>query len=255
MEHFSTQILGQTVHADTLYFSWAIMLFVLLIAAFLASSVKAEPSPYGKRQFVAESIYLFIRELCEKQIGTKLGRHYVLLIGSIFVFILSSYYAGLLPWKMGALFSWWPRMGHHLWHGASPAADLNVPAAIAVIVISVYVYAGISVASWRYAQIFLPINLGPRGLSLNPMCLIELMDLLVRPLTLSLRLFANTVAGETLLATFITLVALFLPVAILGFEMLVGLLQAFLFTILATVYIGTAVQHAEHLVHDSAAEH
>jgi F-type H+-transporting ATPase subunit a len=82
------------------------------------------------------------------------------------------------------------------------------------------------------------------------MCLIEIMDLAVRPLTLSLRLFANTLAGETLLASFISMVALVLPVAILGFEMAVGVLQSFIFTILTAVYIGSAVQHAEHLLHD-----
>jgi F0F1-type ATP synthase membrane subunit a len=48
-------------------------------------------------------------------------------------------------------------------------------------------------------------------------------------------------------------VALVIPVVVLGFEMFVGLLQAFLFAILTCVYIGGAVQHAEHLVHD--AEH
>ena len=62
-------------------------------------------------------------------------------------------------------------------------------------------------------------------------------------------LFANTVAGEALLATFITLTLLIFPAFILGFEMAVGLLQAFLFTILSAVYIGTAVKHAEHLAH------
>jgi F0F1-type ATP synthase membrane subunit a len=46
------------------------------------------------------------------------------------------------------------------------------------------------------------------------------------------------------------MVALVLPVAILGFEMAVGVLQSFIFTILTAVYIGSAVQHAEHLLHD-----
>ncbi len=249
MHHITTQILGQTVHADTLYFAWAVMGLILVSALVLSTGMNADPLRYGKRQFIAESIYTFVRGLCENQIG-KRGSNYVVLIGSIFLFILSGYYAGLLPWKMGALFSWWPRIGHHIWHGASPCADINVPAGIAVIVISVYVASGIIVGGWKYFQMFLPINIGAKGISLNPMCLIELMDLVVRPLTLSLRLFANTVAGETLLATFIALVALFLPVGILGFEMFVGVLQAFLFAILSTVYIGTAVQHAEHLAHD-----
>ena len=189
---------------------------------------------------------------------------------------------------IGSLFEWWPQLpvheaaghaveqasahmaehGHevaaaahhgaehavhhasHPWHGASPCADINVPAGIALIVIVVYFLSGALVGGFKYVQEFLPIKFSKKGIALNPMCLIEIMDLAVRPLTLSLRLFANTVAGETLLATFISLVALLLPAAVLGFEMAVGLLQAFLFTILSTVYIGTAVQHAEHLVHD-----
>ena len=106
------------------------------------------------------------------------------------------------------------------------------------------------VGGFKYVQEFLPIKFNNGKISLNQMCLIEIMDLAVRPLTLSLRLFANTVAGETLLATFITLTVLVFPAFVLGFEMAVGLLQAFIFTILATVYIGTAVQHAEHLSHD-----
>ncbi len=248
MHHITTQIFGQTVHADTLYFAWAVMGLILLASLLLTTGLSADPARYTKRQFLAEGFYSFIRGLCEDQIG-KRGRDYVLLIGSIFIFVLGSYYAGLLPWKMGALFSWWPRIGHHIWHGASPCADINVPAGMAVIVISIYFLSGVKVGGWKYFQMYLPINIGAKGISLNPMCLIELMDLVVRPLTLSLRLFANTVAGETLLATFITLVALFLPVGILGFEMFVGILQAFLFTILSTVYIGTAVQHAEHLAH------
>ncbi len=250
MHHITTQILGQTVHADTLYFAWSVMALILLVSLFLVSGLSADTNRYSKRQFVAESIYGFIRGLCETQIGAR-GKNYVVLIGSIFLFIVSSYYAGLLPWKMGAMFSWWPSAGHgQFWHGASPCADLNVTAGLALIVIAVYFISGVIIGGWKYFQMFLPINVGPKGISLNLMCLIELMDLLVRPLTLSLRLFANTFAGETLLATFIALVALVLPIGILGFEMFVGILQAFLFTILSTVYIGTAVQHAEHLAHD-----
>ncbi len=248
MHHITTQILGQSVHADTLYFAWSVMAVILIVALFLVTGLSSDTSHYSKRQFVAESIFAFIRGLCETQIGLR-GKYFVPLIGSIFLFVVSGYYAGLLPWKMGSVFSWWPRSGHAYWHGASPCADLNVTAAIALIVIAVYVISGVIVGGWKYFQMFLPINIGAKGISLNLMCLIELMDLIVRPLTLSLRLFANTFAGETLLATFIALVALVLPVGILGFEIFVGVLQAFLFTILSTVYIGTAVQHAEHLAH------
>ena len=98
---------------------------------------------------------------------------------------------------------------------------------MALLVVITYFITGAAIAGFKYIQMYLPINFSRKGVSINLMCLIELMDLIVRPLTLSLRLFANTVAGETLLATFIGLCALILPAAILGFEMAVGLLQSF----------------------------
>jgi F-type H+-transporting ATPase subunit a len=246
MHHITTNIFGHTVHADSLYFAWGCMALILLSAVFLISGLNSDPNKYGFRQYIAESIYGFIRWLVRNQVGAKHGDKYIFFVGSIFIFILINYYAGLLPWKMGHLFSWWP----HGWHGASPCADINITAGMAVLVILVYLLSGVFIGGFAYIQMFLPINFSRKGISLNLMCLIELMDLIVRPLTLSLRLFANTVAGETLLITFVTLAALLVPVGILGFELFVGLLQAFLFAILSSVYIGAAVQHAEHLVHD-----
>lgn len=289
-QHITGEILGQSVHIDTLYYAWGSMAVILAVAIFLSAGLSNDPEKYGARQLISESLYSFFRSLASEQIG-KRGDKYIALIGSIFIFILVNYYAGLLPWKMGEFFSWWPKLpsehGHeaaahaeqavdahaavvaeaahaahsagesiashaaHIWHGASTCADINVPAALAILVVVVYFFSGAMIGGWKYIQMFLPINYNKgKGISLNLMCLIEIMDLAIRPLTLTLRLFANTVAGETLLATFIGLVALVLPIVVLGFEMFVGVLQAFLFTILTCVYVGGAVQHAEHLIHD-----
>jgi F-type H+-transporting ATPase subunit a len=249
MHHITGELLGKTVNIDTLFFAWACMGLIVLFSLFFTTGVSADTAKYGIRQHFAESLYDFIRGITKEQIG-KRADHYVFFIGSIFIFILFSYYAGLMPWKMGSLLAWWPQAHGHAWHGASPCADLNVPAGMALVVVLVYFLSGAYIGGFKYVQSFLPINFSSKGISINLMCLIEIMDLAVRPLTLSLRLFANTVAGETLLATFVSLVALILPVFVLGFEMAVGLLQAFLFTILSTVYIGTAVHHAEHLAHE-----
>jgi len=265
MEHIQSHFLGQSFHADSIYFAWACMALILACAVFLVAGLKVNINEYGNRQFFAEGIFSFVRSLTSGQIG-KRGDSFVFFIGSIFLFILVNYYAGLLPWKMGAIFSWWPQMpvhevaehGHHAvehishpWHGASPCADINITAGMAVIVIIAYFFTGVFVAGFKYVELFLPFAPSKKGWAkLNPMCILEVMDLAIRPLTLSLRLFANTFAGETLLATAIAACAWFLPAGVLGFEIAVGLLQAFLFTILSTVYIGAAVQHAEHLLHD-----
>lgn len=253
--HITTQMFGNTVHADTLYFAWSCMALILIGALVLRLAVSNDDSKYNTLQFVAEGVYNFINGIAVDQIG-KRGKHFTFLLGSIFIFILVNYYAGLLPWKLGSLLEWWPTLpaapGEHAhpWHGASPCADINVTAGMAIPVIAVYFLSGAFIGGFKYVQMFLPINFGKKGISLNLICLIEIMDLFVRPLTLSLRLFANTVAGETLLATFIGLVAILLPVGILGFELFVGVLQSFIFMILSAVYIGTSVQHAEHLAHD-----
>ncbi len=261
MAHITTELLGQQVNADTLYFAWAVMGFLVVAGFILSVGLKAETANYGTRQHFAEGIYKFFNKLCVDQIGPR-GKNYVFYIGSLFIFIISAYYAGLFPWKIGSLFEWWPMLpaehvaehGHHAvghpWHGASPLADINIPAAMAVVSLIAYILSGVAVGGFKYVQSFLPINFTNKGIKLNLMCLIEIMDLAVRPLTLTLRLFANTLAGETLLAVFITMLAIALPAGILAFEVFVGALQAFLFTILTTVYIGTAVQHAEHLIHD-----
>ena len=51
MQHIETQILGQTVHADTLFFTWACMGFILLLSVFLVSGLSANVDKFGKRQF------------------------------------------------------------------------------------------------------------------------------------------------------------------------------------------------------------
>lgn len=256
MTHITTEMFGQQVNADTLYYAWGCMVVLLLFFGFLATGLKSNPDKYSTKQFFAEGVLKFFEKLAIDQIGPR-GKYFVFYLGSLFIFILTAYYAGLLPWKLGAFFEWWPTLPAaapgehaHAWHGASPNADMNVPAAMALVSLVLYLISGTMVGGFKYVQSFLPINITKKGITLNLMFLIELMDVIVRPLTLTLRLFANTVAGETLLATFIALVAIALPAGIFAFEIFVGALQAFLFTILSTVYIGTAVKHAEHLLHD-----
>ncbi|MCE2929456.1 MAG: F0F1 ATP synthase subunit A [Candidatus Caenarcaniphilales bacterium] len=255
MNHITGQILGQSVNIDTLYFAWACMLASLLVVTFLAFNLSNETNKFNTRQFLAESIFDFLRGVAKNQIGSRSDK-FLFFLGSIFFFILFAYYAGLAPWKLGSAFSWWPMIpgehGHsHPWHGASPCADINVTAGMAILVITTYVASGIFVGGFSYFQIFLPINFDHGKIKLNFIFFIEILDLIVRPLTLSLRLFANTFAGEILLSTFVVLCPLFIPSLALGFEAFVGVLQAFVFTMLAAVYIGAAIQHAEHAAHAS----
>ena len=109
---------------------------------------------------------------------------------------------------------------------------------LAIIVIVYYVIAGIAKKKIKFF-----IN----GFSITSIItmLVELLDLVTRPLTLALRLFGNILAGEILITAMLGLCAYGLPLPFMFFEVLVACIQALVFTMLTTVYIATAVNE-EH---------
>lgn len=232
--HITNQILGQKVHMDTLAYSWVIMGVILISSFLLTRNLKIDG--YCLRQTILETIWNLINGLTSSQIPGNKGKNFVPLIGGIFIFTIFAYWIGLMPWKVGEAFTWWPRLdnGNH-WEGSSPAADINVTAGMALISLITYFIAGVQSGGIGYVLNYF-----------KPLGFVEWLDLLVRPLTLSLRLFANTIAGEVLVASILGLVALVLPMFALAFELFVGLIQALVFSLLTTVYIGTAMAHAEH---------
>ena len=78
------------------------------------------------------------------------------------------------------------------------------------------------------------------------MALVELLEMVVRPFSLALRLFANILAGELLIVTFVGLCAYLLPLPFMLFEVFVAFIQALVFMLLSTAYIAIAVQEEEH---------
>ena len=232
--HLTSQILGQKVHMDTLIFSWAIMAVILFFSFIFTRSLKIDG--YGLKQTMLETVWGLINGLTSSQIPGNKGKNFIPLIGGIFIFTIFAYWIGLMPWKVGEAFSFWPKLdtGEH-WEGSSPAGDINVTAGMALISLLTYIAAGIKNGGWGYILNYF-----------KPLGFVEWLDMFVRPLTLSLRLFANTIAGEVLVASILGLVALVLPMFALAFELFIGLIQAFVFSLLTTVYIGTAMAHSEH---------
>jgi F-type H+-transporting ATPase subunit a len=86
---------------------------------------------------------------------------------------------------------------------------------------------------------------GPMPLLAPLMVPIELISHLSRPLSLTIRLYANMYAGEQVTLAFIGMVPLVIPVAFMGLHIFVAFLQAFVFTLLTMVYVAGAVEH-EH---------
>jgi|EndMetStandDraft_5_1072996.scaffolds.fasta_scaffold82644_2 F-type H+-transporting ATPase subunit a len=195
-------------------------------------------------QNVGESLYSFIQEGIILETMGPDGLKYTSFLGSLFVFVLSCNVWGIIP-------------------GAQMPVNARIalPFFLAMLVWAIFVVVGIV----KQGPLKYLINTGfPPGVPKPLYILVTPIELvstfLVRPLSMFVRLFANMLAGHLLLTSFAVICAalwaasitiVILPFSFLllagltGFEILVAFLQAFIFTILAAVYIGSSM-HPEH---------
>ena len=224
-EHWIKNIGHYSVNMDTLLTMW-ISMGILLVFAFVATR-KLSIFP-NKLQSVAEAVVGGFAMLTDSMIG-KGGRKHLPLLATLFLFILTANLIGQIPWKI-----------YHLKAGelASPTNDINMTAAMAIMVLVYYIYQGIRAKGFKF--FFHEFSLV--GIV---MFLVEILEMITRPFSLALRLFANILAGEILIATFVGICAYFLPLPFMLFEVFVAVIQALVFTLLSTVYIAMATQHDE----------
>ena len=217
-EHWHASLFGMTVNMDTVLTAWLAMLIVLVISGIVSLGLKRTP---GKFQSFAEMVYGALESIPVSQIGAE-GKSFTPVIGSLFLFILTCNLVGQLPWKL-----------LHLPEGefASPTNDINLTAALAILAVIYYICSGLKKKGFGYIKEYL-----------SPMGLIEILDLVTRPLSLSLRLFANILAGEIIIMVMIGLLAAFLPIPMMLFEVFVAFIQAFIFAILTASYVAGAIR-------------
>lgn len=223
--HWVTQIGHYSFNMDTLVTMWAAMLFLIIFAFIATRKLSLVPS---KLQAFTESLMGFFWGLTDTMIGHE-GRKHIPLVASLFLFIITANLMGQLPLSIV-----------HIKHGelASPTNDINMTAAMAVIVLIYYVFVGFKKKKLK----FLFHELSFVGVILF---LVELLEMITRPLTLALRLFGNILAGEILISALLGMCAYLLPLPIMFFEVLVACVQALVFTMLTIVYISSAVSE-EH---------
>ena len=176
----------------------------------------------GKIQHSFELVYEFVHASAEEVVGHGGGK-YVAFFGTIFLFILSMNVLGLIPGFV------------------SPTASPQVPLGLAVVTFIFYHATGLRAHGGGYIKQFL----GPMLFLVWLMLPIELVSHSARPLSLTVRLWANMFAGDEVYLTFLGLTKLIIPVIFLGLHLFVSLLQAYIFMLLAMVYVGGAVSH-EH---------
>lgn len=195
-----------------------ILVVVVIMVLLAIIKPKLSVDKPGKMQQIFELIYNFVHHEAEDQVGHD-AHHHVVLFGTFFVFILISNLIGIIP-------------GFE-----SPTASIYVTAGCAILAFFYYNWIGLKKNGAGYIKHFL----GPIWWMSPLMFFIEIFSHLARPLSLSVRLFANMYAGEQVTLVFLGLLPVAVPVIFMGLHVLVALLQAYIFMLLTMMYVGGAV--------------
>jgi len=194
-----------------------VVAIIMVLFAYLRSRLSAGQP--GKLQMTFEAIYGMVTSQAQDAVDHGSAK-FVPFLGTIFIFILFMNLIGVIP-------------GFE-----SPTMTPSVPAGLAVSVFFYYHWMGLRAQGvGKYLAHFA----GPMPLLAPLMVPIELISHLARPLSLTVRLFANMFAGEKVTATFLSLTFILAPAVFMGLHVFVAFLQAFIFMLLAMIYVGGAV--------------
>jgi len=208
------------------FVSYGILSSVILIAMALAVRGSLRLVPKGFQNFL-EVVVQAIISLVDNNIGHKWGKQLFPFICTLFIYILVCNLMGLIPGFTAA------------------TANVNTNAGMAIpVFIATHVY-GIRVHGVKYINHFLGPIRSPAAIALMIlMFVVELIGHFARPLTLTVRLFGNMVAKHILLLVLAILAPLLIPCLVLGLGLIVSVVQAFVFTLLSTLYLAGAVEEA-----------
>jgi len=218
---------GVSVNMDTLITMWLTMLVLIVLALVITRKASLVPT---KMQVAAEGIINYFVDIAKAGMGEKAAMQHAPLILTLFFFILSANLVGQIPLHLIHL-----RLGEL----ASPNNDINMTAAMALVVSIYYIFYGVKANGFKFFF---------HGFSLEGIIisLVDLLEHFVRPFSLALRLFANIFAGEVLVFTVVGICAYFIPLPFMLFELFVALIQALVFTLLSMTYISMSIKTNEH---------
>jgi F-type H+-transporting ATPase subunit a len=216
---------------------WMVIALAIVSAFLVIGTMRPQVIP-GRWQAAVEYCYDFARGIVDENIGPE-GKRFVPLIFSIFVFVLVLNLLGLIPW-VGSF---------------TPTSHVAVTLALALIVFITVLAVGLIRHGLHFLTFFWPKGMAwPLALFIMP---IEVVSFFVRPFTLAIRLFANMTAGHVLLKVFGTFVValgsfgalpyvfgvapLAVNVALSALELLIALIQAYVFALLASIYLNDAI--------------
>ena len=228
-----THLFGLPI-TNTLFTTLVVSILLILSAYFLGRRLTLIP---GKVQTVVEGIiefpYSFVKETLDND--EKLIRWVFPLVMTIFLFVLTANWFGLLPIIGAVGFN----EGTHFLPLFYPVnTDLNVTLALSIIAFFAIEIAGIiTLGALKYGGKFVNFK-SPLAFAVG---IIELFSEIARLISFAFRLFGNIFAGKVLVLVVFTFIPLFVPIPLLAFELFVGFIQAAIFALLTLFFVKIAV--------------
>ena len=223
--HFETGI-GDLAFTNS---SLAMIITVIMIILFLTLAVNTRSLVPSRMQLISEMSYNFIAQLLNDTVGDQ-GKKYFPFVFAIFMFVLIGNMVGMIPYSF------------------TFTSHIIVTFALAAVVFIGVTFLGFAKHGLHFFSFF--VVPGLPWYMLPILIPIEVISYLARPISLSVRLFANMLAGHTLLKVFAGfvlplglagVVPLAFIVALTGLEILIAFLQAYVFAILTCLYINDAI--------------
>src|ERR1700744_6443385 len=231
------------IGSHPIYFTNQSLLMVIVAlasAAFLSLAVKPGALVPGRSQSMAEMSYEFVANMIHSATGED-GLKFFPFVFTLFMFVLCCNFFGMVPGSF------------------TVTSQIAVTLALACLVMLVVIITGFAKHGIRFFMLFVP----KAPIYILPLLIvIEVISFCSRPISLSVRLFANMLAGHTLLAVFagfvvslgaagglfsaLSIMPMLLIVGIMLLELLVAFLQAYVFSILTCIYLNEALHLHDH---------
>jgi F-type H+-transporting ATPase subunit a len=239
MDHPLFQIGGHNIY----FTNQALLMVIVAVASALFLSLAVKPGRLvpTRTQSMAEMSYEFVANMIHSATGED-GLRFFPFVFTLFMFVLCSNFFGMIPGSF------------------TVTSQIAVTFALALFVVAMVVVVGFVKHGFGFLKLFVPHAPWYLLILLIP---IEVISFLTRPISLSVRLFANMLAGHTMLAVFggfvvalgaaggalsvLSVAPMLLIVGILLLELLVAFLQAYVFAILTCIYLNEALHlHDQH---------
>jgi F-type H+-transporting ATPase subunit a len=205
-----------------------VVVLLMLTVAILRTGLSVDKP--GKLQHIFELLHEFFNTTID-EVGIHHGAKYVPYIGTIFIFILSMNLIGVIP------------------AFESPTMAPWVPAGLALTTFVYFNAMGFQAHGIKYLAHFAGPVRFPNPVANVAIILfmlpIEIISVLIRPLSLTVRLYGNMFAGEQVTNVFLSLTKIVVPVIFMGLHVFVAFVQTYVFFLLTTIYIGAATAHED----------